>query len=78
MPLTFNTHEERMLHPQAKLIPQFMWDDPLLFDSSLNETILELMKASNDEIINHALLFSIAETDSKQLKQSACHCPKPS
>ncbi len=50
MPIPFKTHEERMHHPQAKLIPQSMWSHPYLFAASLDEAILELMINNQEEL----------------------------
>ena len=49
--ITFKTYAERMQHPQARLIPESMWNDGTLFDCSLPDIMLPLMTASNEELI---------------------------
>src|SRR5437016_6541469 len=70
MPITFKTHEERMQHPQAKLIPESMWDNFSLFSRSLNEAILELMKVSNEKL-STLLTNLLAKLNGRGLKESA-------
>jgi hypothetical protein len=48
----FRTFEERMKHPQGKLIPSSMWNDNELFGESLDDTVLSLMKASGSDLIS--------------------------
>jgi hypothetical protein len=68
--ITFKTYEERMLHPQAKLIPESMWNNNNLFNFSLAGFILPLMTASNEELITH-LNDAAAKLDSNRLKKVA-------
>jgi hypothetical protein len=66
--ITFRTYEERMLHPQARLIPESMWNDLKLFDFSLNDFMLPLMTVSNEALITH-LNNSLPKLNSLRLKK---------
>jgi hypothetical protein len=68
--ITFKTYEERMLHPQARLIPESMWNNFELFNFSLADFMLPLMTASNEELITH-LNNSTATLNSLRLKKIA-------
>ncbi|CZG59613.1 TPA: hypothetical protein ACJ5DT_003113 [Legionella pneumophila] len=45
----FKTHEERMKHRHAKLIPASMWHDNQLFYEVLDESVLSIMKAKTSK-----------------------------
>ena len=50
--MKFKTHTERMLNPQARLIPQDMWRDFNLFDRELPDVLLPLMQAEEGDIVH--------------------------
>lgn len=50
MPLTFKTKAERMQHPQAKLIPDSIWASSRLFANSLDDAVLAMMQASDEDL----------------------------
>ncbi|KTD57595.1 hypothetical protein [Legionella shakespearei] len=48
----FSTFEERMKHPQGKLIPSSIWNDNELFGENLDDTVLSLMKVSDEKLLS--------------------------
>ncbi|HHM2299132.1 TPA: ankyrin repeat domain-containing protein [Legionella anisa] len=51
--MKFSTHAERMQHPQAKLIPQTLWNT--LFFKDLPNSLIPLMQACDE----HALIYRL-------------------
>jgi hypothetical protein len=68
--ITFKTYEERIQHPQARLIPESMWNNEDLFNFSLADFMLPLMTTSKEELITQ-LNNSAAKLDSLRLKKVA-------
>ncbi|CZH56948.1 Uncharacterised protein [Legionella pneumophila] len=66
----FKTDEERMKHPQAKLIPSSMWNDNELFCETLNDTVLSLMKVTEKDLM-YRLTNAIPKLNNLWLKKQA-------
>ncbi len=49
--ITFKTSEDRMKHPQAKLIPEVLWNDKEFFAGSLYKNVLALMSTPQQELL---------------------------
>jgi hypothetical protein len=61
--MRFESNEERMKHPQARLIPDKLWNHKSAFNKELSDERLILMKTSEEELIGklHKLVPGIAE-----------------
>ncbi|MFJ1269353.1 hypothetical protein ACD661_12365 [Legionella lytica] len=57
----FKSLEERMKHKQGKLIPASMWKDNQLFNETLEESVISIMKAGSSE----ATILSLDKYKSK-------------
>lgn len=66
----FSTPEERMKHPQGKLIPSSMWNDNELFGENLDDTVLYLMKVPTEELLSR-LEQSATKLNDPWLKKQA-------
>ena len=47
--IEFSSEEERLQHPEARLIPLSVWRSHELFDHELADHFIPLMGASDDE-----------------------------
>lgn len=70
--MRFESNEERMKHPQARLIPDLLWNDGKIFNEQLDDELLTLMNTRDEELIDklHELFPEISEkgqADDKQI-----------
>ncbi len=49
--MKFKSKAERMAHPQARLIPESLWNNPLFFDRDLPDYLISLMQEADESII---------------------------
>ena len=64
--MRFSSEEERIQHPQAKLIPSILWSVPNLFNSNIDDPTLALMQADEAHLMS-CLESSIKSITNKEV-----------
>ncbi len=66
----FKSLEERMRHKQGKLIPASMWQDNQLFNETLEESVISIMKVRSSEVITCLKKYQPKLNDKWKKKQA--------
>jgi hypothetical protein len=69
--MRFNNEAQRLQHAQAGLVPSSLWDDVAYFNSFLDEQLIPLMTAGNDDELQARLTAFPCDTATVQQRKCA-------